>query len=500
MWFAAAAVGALLALAAFAGSVLGHATLLTVEPEEGATLERPPDEFVLTFDEAIDAGFAQLRVEDADGRRVHRGEPFHPSGREELVAVRLPGDLDGRYVARYRVISEDGHPVSRETEFTVRPPMRERDRREREPEPTAPPPGKDPGMTASGGEHLDSEVGAVTETGFAFARGGGYVAMALAIGAAVFLYFVWLPALRTQLGPGSEWQGVSASFLAKLRRIVFGAVILGLAATAFTIGLHAATAAGVSLWSALDRSVVDPVLDTRPVQAWSIRFVIWLALGALLLSALASARAPALRRAALGAIGNVAPTPSRVHRLLLLAAVVALALTAPMAGHTGGHSPRAILMCSDAAHVICMSAWLGGLVLLVVAAQPATRLLSARDRTPMVAEVVGRFSRLALIAVALIVVTGVIQSVALVGSFGALVDTAYGRLVLAKIGLLIGLVALGAYNQRRSLPRLRRLSAGGEEPGRAGILLRRAVIAEVGLVIVVLAVTSVLVVTQPAVS
>jgi copper transport protein len=186
--------------------------------------------------------------------------------------------------------------------------------------------------------------------------------------------------------------------------------------------------------------------------------------------------------------------------VVIVAALVALVLTAPLAGHTGDHSPEALLVASDTAHVLCMSAWLGGLVLLLAAVPAAIRVLSPRERTPLLAGVVGRFSRMALIAVALLALTGVIQSLSLVASFGALIDTAYGRLVLAKIVLLSALVALGAYNQRRSLPRLRRLAAGGEEPGRAAALLRRAVALEVGFILAVLGVTSILVATTPAVS
>ena len=93
--------------------------------------------------------------------------------------------------------------------------------------------------------------------------------------------------------------------------------------------------------------------------------------------------------------------------------------------------------------------------------------------------------------------TGAIQSLVLVGSFRALVETEYGLLVLAKIALFALLIALGAYNQRWMLPRLRRLAASGAQPGRAAPLLRRAVALEVGFALVVIAVTSVLVTTQP---
>jgi copper transport protein len=485
----------LLAAALAAGTAYAHAMLLSSEPEDGETLGHSPKVFVLTFDEGIETDFVQLQVEDSAGREADQGEPYHPGGRDELVAVRLRPALAGTYVASYRAISEDGHPVEKTTQFTVRAPAASGDRGE-EGMPAGPAGG---GMPPSE-EHLDS-VGQVTDTVFAAVRGLGYVAIALAIGGAAFLTVGWLPALARHAGGDAEWRAASETFVGRLRWIVLGAVALGLVATALAIVLEGATAAGVSFWRALDPDVLEPVADTRVVEAWIVRLVVWLLLGVLLLLALGARRAPVLRRAALGAEGAaVGPPVSRPQGLLLFAAVIALALTFPLAGHTGDHSPEAVLVLSDTAHVLSMSVWLGGLVLLLTAVPVATRVLSPRERTPLLAGVVGRFSRMALIAVALLALTGVVQSLSLVASFGALVDTAYGRLVLVKIALLSMLVALGAYNQRRSLPRLRRLAAGGEEPGRAAALLRRAVAWEVAFILVVLGVTSVLVATTPGVS
>jgi copper transport protein len=72
--------------------------------------------------------------------------------------------------------------------------------------------------------------------------------------------------------------------------------------------------------------------------------------------------------------------------------------------------------------------------------------------------------------------------------------------VLAKFVLLMFVIAIGAYNRRRSVPRLDRIAAGGESPGRAGLLLRRALRAEVALLLVVLGVTAALASYAPAVS
>jgi copper transport protein len=491
-----ALVAALLGSAVLAATALGHAKLLESKPKAGQVLERSPRTVVLVFDEAIDPEFVQLEVADRAGRRVDRGEPYHPGGREERVAVRLEPGLEGAYAARYRVISEDGHPVVKRTAFRVRPPMQER-------EEAAPPAGAGtggPSMQEGGGDHEALETGGVTDAAFAVTRGLGYLAIALAVGGVVFLFVAWLPGLAHAAGGGTAWLAVSDRFVRLLRGIVVGAVLLGLAATAGAIVVEAATATGTSFWAALDADAIDAVSETRPVRAWAARLGLWLVLGVIVLVVLRPRRAPGLRPAALGAVGT-APGQglSRPQALLLGAPIVGLALTAALAGHSGSYSPRGLLVVTDTVHVLSMSSWLGGLAMLLVALPIAVRALHGGERVPLVAAVVSRFSRLATVAVALLLLTGIVQSIALVGAFDALVETAHGRLVLVKIALFSALISLGAYNQRRLLPRLRTVASSGEEPDRAAALLRRSVACEVGLALVVLGVTSVLVAAEPAV-
>jgi copper transport protein len=155
-------------------------------------------------------------------------------------------------------------------------------------------------------------------------------------------------------------------------------------------------------------------------------------------------------------------------------------------------------MGTDTAHVLCMSAWLGGLVMLLIVLGVAARRPPQREGIHLMAVVVGRFSILARIAVSVLLLTGVAQSVALVGSVSALRDTECGPLVLAKVVLFARLIALGGFNQRWALPRLRLVATGREEPGTAAAILRQSVALEVGFALVVIAVTSVLVVNEPA--
>ena len=458
-------------------------------------LAHAPRAVVLTFSEEIDPALVRLQVRDHSGRRVDRGAPFHPGGRDEVVAVALAPRLEGALTAHYRVISEDGHPVARSFGFSVRP----RPAAEAQPTPpgatTAPPTAAAP----MPGGHADTESGQVTDVAFAAARGLGYLAIALAIGGALFLFVAWLPGLAQVAGGQREWLDVSTTFARRLRQVLLGAVVLGMLASATSIVLEAATAAGVSFWAALDSDAVDSVSSTRPVEAWTLRIVVWLALGIVLAAALRPRRVPTLRRTALGATGAaIGPAPSRVQMRVFGALAIGLALTAPLAGHTGEHDPRALLICTDTMHVLCMSAWLGGLVMLLIVLGLAARRLPGPDGTRLMAAVVGRFSMLARFAVLILLLTGIAQSIALVGSVSALRDTDYGLLVLAKILLLALLIALGGFNQRWALPRLRLLAAGSGEPGSAATVLRRSVSLEVGFALVVIAVSSVLVATEPA--
>ena len=247
-----AAIGALLGSMALAATASGHADLLRTDPRQGQVLERVPRAVVLTFDEGIDPGLVRLQVVDAEGRRVDRGEMFHPGGREEIVAVRIARSAPGTYVARFRVISEDGHPVAEAPQL---PRAAEARRRRGVAGHAGPGRGAAPARRPcreEEPEHLDAGTGPVTDVGFAAARALGYLAIALSIGGALFMFVAWLPALAQVATGGAEWMHVSATFARRLRQVVLGSVVVGLVATASAIVLETATAAGVSFWAALD--------------------------------------------------------------------------------------------------------------------------------------------------------------------------------------------------------------------------------------------------------
>jgi copper transport protein len=155
------------------------------------------------------------------------------------------------------------------------------------------------------------------------------------------------------------------------------------------------------------------------------------------------------------------------------------------------------MLPANVLHVGAMAAWLGGIATLVLALRSATSRLEPADRSRLLVAVVSRFSTLAGIAFAVLLVTGVLQGIIEVASFGALIHTAFGRAVLIKLVLFGLLVAIGWTNRSRLLPALR---ASGESPRRAGVLLRRTLRMELALGVAVLGVTGALAGYPPSTS
>jgi copper resistance protein C len=93
-----------------------HAALKSVSPEDGSTLTAAPSKIVLTFDEPIGTSFATVTVTGPAGA-VSKGKPVVDGTTvTQGLADNLP---NGAYKVAFHVVSDDGHPVSEATTFTV---------------------------------------------------------------------------------------------------------------------------------------------------------------------------------------------------------------------------------------------------------------------------------------------------------------------------------------------------------------------------------------------
>jgi copper transport protein len=466
---------AVLYLAVVAPTAHAHAILQSTSPARGVTVKTEPKLIMFRFNEPVESSFGAVRVFGANGAQVETGSVTRPRGQSSVAIGLKPNLPEGSYTATFRVISADSHPVSGGFVFSL---------------------GK-AGATPKTVAQLTAgdKVGEATQIGFGIARGVSYAAIAFAIGALAFLIWIWLPALRSVAGGDARWLESSERFSRRLRNLLVIALAAGAASEACQLVFQGATGTGGTFWDALDGTVMREVIHTR---FGTVHLLDLITFAVFLLLAVPRGWAPVLRPASVGATGLAAQRFGRVELLLMGTLGAFLAISPALAGHASTQSPRGLLIPNDFVHVTAMSVWVGGLLVLVAVLPVATRVLDAPDRTKLLAATLLRFSPMALIAVSAIAISGLIQAYVHVRSVDNLIQTGYGRAVLAKMLLLLALVALGAYNRQRSVPRLKALAGEGAPPGAAGIGLRNSLRTEVALLTVVIAVTSILVSYAPA--
>jgi methionine-rich copper-binding protein CopC len=92
-----------------------HASLVATSPEDGSRIATAPPSVELTFSEDVDTGF--VAVTAPDGTKVTTSEP-RITGADVTVDL-AQSDQRGRFAVAYRIVSEDGHPVTGEFTFTT---------------------------------------------------------------------------------------------------------------------------------------------------------------------------------------------------------------------------------------------------------------------------------------------------------------------------------------------------------------------------------------------
>lgn len=379
----AISIGGVVALAAPAGA---HAVLIQTEPAASQVYASSPDAVVLRFSEPVQVGLGGIRLFDSNGKRIETGRPTHPGGAGTTVSASLPKLKDGTYVATWRVISSDGHPVQNAFTFSVGAVSR-----------------GGPSAQSLANRLLNSQggsrvVGVVNGT----IRFVEFAAIGLLLGAFAFVVLCWPAGRRSR----------------PVLRIIRGAWVAAFVGAIAAVLIESSYTAGLGLADSFKPSVVRDYIDTHVGHVMVLRILVLIVVFAFGRFLLRRSSFGAARTAFAGALG------------------LGLLATFTYAGHarTGMQVPGAVI--ADLAHLAAFSLWFGGLVVLV------TVVLRPEDPSAL-EPAVSRFSTVALGAVVVLVGSGSYQGWRQVGSFGALKDTTYGRLLLVKIAL-VGVIVLAA--------------------------------------------------------
>ncbi|WP_225801202.1 copper resistance CopC/CopD family protein [Streptomyces sp. NK15101] len=316
---AAALLGTLLAGAAPASA---HAALTGSDPKDGAVVATAPKEVNLTFSEQVAMSPDSIRVLDPAGRRADTGEIRDLcSGSVVRYGVGLRAGLpDGTYTVAWQTVSADSHPIAGAFTFSIGAPS-----------------------TTSVALPDQAPGGGLVGTLYGIARYLSYAGFAVLVGGGAFVLACWPR---------------GASVRPVQQTVVRGWLTLTGATLAMLLLRHPYTGSG-RLSDAFDLAGLKTVLETKTGAALTSRLLL-LGAAALFVAVLFGAYArrtdPKEKKdLAFGlAIGGTV-------------VAAGIAGTWALAEHASTGLQPGVAMPVDVLHLLAVAAWLGGLTVLLVA-------------------------------------------------------------------------------------------------------------------------------------
>ncbi|MFD9110955.1 copper resistance CopC/CopD family protein [Streptomyces bottropensis] len=546
-----AAVGVLLAGAV---PVSAHAALTGSDPQQGSVVQDAPDQVSLTFSENVAVSDGAVRVYDPKGKEADTGKVTELGGNSYSVGLHS-GLPDGTFTVTYQVVSADSHPVSGAFTFSVGAPSKTTVA-----VPEQQVGGGVVGGLYGFARYLSYAGFILLVGGAAFVlacwqRGAGVrPVQRLVVGGWLTLTTATLAMLLLRgsyTGSGKLGDVFDLDLLGQVLQTKTGAALVSrlllLAAAALFIavlfGAYARRDEEIEESESSEESEGSEGSEEGAVGGRTAEY------------GDASEGADDADKSKDGdGDEDEGGNDDSLRRdltfgLAIGGGVVSAGLAASwaMAEHASTGIQTGISMPVDILHLLAVAAWLGGLATLLVA------LFRAPVDAQIETEAVRRFSRVAFGSVLVLTATGIYQSWRQVGTWSALTGTSYGQLLLVKIGLVAVLVGIawisrrwtaqlaeattdaaedeGAAEKEPAVARATGGSAGSvgddagkgaekgseraaqlarqqaavastrekrmrnADPGRTG--LRRSVLAEAGVAVVLLAVTTALTAAEP---
>ena len=504
---AVTALAVLASLTLSAEPALAHASLKSSTPANGAKVSQAPREVVLRFTEAVNPASVAVAVRGSDGVTAMEGTPqVTEAVVVQPLRARLPA---GHFSVTFQVVSVDGHRISGTVHFALAAsgavplpgassaPTDHGAHQQPAPEAVEPPsaPAADPPAvalaTAAGTAFgaivllwwwlrpLDRSrrrqrqsahrlLGPVPETGTFLAAAGVLAAAAAVVAGLAF----GGGASRTVL-PGLPDPGAATAWLlpaARLAMMVAAVTTVGLLLAAVFFSPVRAPLVAHRRQTPTRRRLSDSGQGWLQVAGWSAAVWCTTAVAALWLSCADVSGHPAAQAPSMSQLADFA-TDTPIGLALLMVAVLAgllvwacravqgpagvfgalalalLAVVPPVfTGHTASGRFPQVATSGLVLHVVPVTLWAGGLLALA---------LSMRAPVGNLALAVSRFSPLAGTCFVAVGLSGLLAAWLHLPDFASLTATPYGRLILAKAGLLAVIAAVGWWHQRWSMPALR---------------------------------------------
>ena len=416
-------------------SASAHNTFSESTPADGQVLSVAPTTWSIVFENSVPLNSASGVVTNGDGTRTTLSTPRH-GATENVIIFDLPAGLSGEISTRWRLVGVDGHVISGRVKFSVQ--------QDAQPQISSAAPTITPTFEP------ESEAQATSEEIRTALRFTNFTAIVLLGGLLFVEIFIAAGALFTQRGKLIALLSAGSLAIIPITQFFTFSSDINfeqkemLAAAGDAIGL---TAGGMHL----------------------IRAISGLLIALSMLSVLKSRQL------------------EKHHSVIIGATSVMYLVSLAYVGHSRSQALPLLGVPADVLHTVSVSVWLGGLIAIVFVVLP---MIDPEQGL----QSFSRFSYIAKRAVALIVITGSIQTLRLHGNPLSLFANSHGLLLLLKIAL-VGFMLWLAYGNEQIVQRFQLSQSGSLTQSRDR--LRRASITELLVGLIVILVTAILVNVTP---
>lgn len=449
-----------LALAVQSQVAEAHANLVRSEPAANSTLDASPERITIWFSEPMEAAFSEIQALNASGVRVDNADSAVDANDLTIMSVSLPELPDGTYTVAWRNLSTiDGHSLRGSFIFSVGEPISETS-----------------SDTSAAQTHDSPLVGASQEP---YIRWIVLLSALTLTGALTFELLVSAPVL-VAAGTRSPLGRLRPRLRSRSQRLMWLALLVFLLASVAQLITQTAVAFDMELAAAAGQPAIELLQQTEWGRIWQYRAGL----------------------AVLTAVLFLLPLVMRFHRRhqerlvgaalwLALLASLGVLLTISLTSHAAATIGIArFALINDIVHLTAAAVWVGGLMQLIANTPLFIGGISESARRHALSRLVRRFSAAAALSVVVLIVTGVYSAWAQVTDIAAM-QTPYGSALAAKVALIGALLLVAAVNLIWVRPRL-------SGSGSAAKWLRRTVVAEVVLAVLVILVVGFLTALEPA--
>ncbi|MBF2341518.1 copper resistance CopC/CopD family protein [Listeria welshimeri] len=365
--------------------VSAHAYLENSNPADQSHIKTAPEKVTLVYNEEIEADFPLIEVKNSNGERVETEKTAVSKKNNHMVEASLPADLKPDvYSVSWRVVSADGHAVTGVISFKL-------------------------GDTKATFQVAEAASSSSDLQISSIQKAILYIGFSLFIGMLAF-----------GLGIYPRKEPLTEKIISRLKKITWIALVFLGVALLMQLVVQTSITTGASIMESFKPSQLSAFLATKTGYIWISEFVVWLAL-------------------TIFTVIMVRKNKQSSWFALLTESILIgyLIFAKAQNGHAAASADKIVSITADILHMVAASVWVGGILVL----------LFVLPRTGKAREVWSRFSIVAIIAVASILVSGLLMAVMNIGQMANLFTTNYGKMLLFKIGLflLMGICGLSHY-------------------------------------------------------